>query len=101
MSWFRLVVSPSTVQTPSRRFLEGVDAEIVAAHLLVADQLCQLIARGCDRRSKRQRARRCTSGRRRRLDAIEARGRAGELHIAAIPDGCARGRTLAGRKYDR
>ena len=69
----------------------GIGAEIVAAHLLAADQLCQLIARGgaagqgvgvlVD-------AHLVEGG---RLDAVEAKGRAGELHIAAIPDGCARG----------
>ena len=73
-------------------FLEvGVDAEIVAAHLTVADQFCQLVARG--------RAAGPGVGvlvdaylvEGRRLDAVEAIGDAAELQIAAIPDGCARG----------
>src|SRR6266568_1992826 len=44
-NWLRLVVSPSTLQTPRCRFLCGVDAQIIAVHRASADQFCQLIAR--------------------------------------------------------
>ena len=43
--WFRLVVSPSTVQRPRCRFGALVRTEIVAMNRLAANQLGQLVAR--------------------------------------------------------
>ena len=79
----------------------GIHAEIVAAHLLAAGQLRQLIARldaaGPDVGVLVD----AELVERRRVDAVEPVGDIADLKRAAIPHDGGGGRTLAGRKNDR